>query len=228
MDSHQIAARIVGALFLTASVTYMLGDGLLKPVMHAPDYLVSISENSSCVIMCILLELICGAAAVGIALTVFPILKPYNSSMALGYVGFRVIEFTFIAVGAIAVLSLLTLSREYLKAGSPDAAYFQTLGALFKAGYYWSFWFLCVSLSLGAYMFYYLLYKSKLVPRFISVWGVIGITLMLAEIVSNMFGHGLGLVSFLPGGLNELFLAGWLIIKGFDPRQSVPNLQRRI
>jgi hypothetical protein len=168
------------------------------------------------VIIGVLLELICGAAVVGIAVMMYPILKKYNKNMALGYLGFRIIEPVITIVILISSLSLLTLSQEYVKAGAPDASYFQTLGTLFQAERYWAYLMYIIVFSLGALLFYYLLYQSKLIPRFISVWGFVGIALLLSGALFEMFGHSVGMIIYgLPMGLNELFLGVWLIAKGF-------------
>jgi len=217
MNSNKKTARTVGVLFLTAMVTSILGGGLLESILNAPDYLVNVSANTTQVWIGTLLELISGIAIVGIAAMLFPIFKQHNENIAVGYVGFRIIESIFIIVGAIIPLSLITLSQEYLKAGDSDASYFQTLGTLFIAGRaHLAGLLIPVFFSLGALLFYYLLYRSKLIPRFISVWGLIGVALILtltmieADIIT-------GMILALPIILNEIFLGIWLIVKGFNP-----------
>jgi len=109
----------------------------------------------------------------------------------------------------------LTLSREFVNAVAPVASYFQTSGALLRALYDWSSVPENFPYGLGALIFNYLLYKSKLLPRFLSVWGLIGATLMLAMGLLRMFGHPLIFLA-LPILLNEMVLAVWLIVKGFN------------
>jgi hypothetical protein len=237
MNSNKKTARIVGALFLTAMVTSLLGGGLLESILTAPDYLVSVSANTTQVLIGMSLELINGIAVVGIAVMLFPILKQHNESIALGYVGFRVIESVFCVASAIIPLSLITLSQEYLKAVASDASYFQTLGTLLialradMAGLS-----IPVFFSLGALLLYYLLYQSKLIPRFISVWGFIGAVLVLTLNLLGTFGISTGvtlaLLFALPIILNEIFLGIWLIVKGFNPSaihlQLLPGLPKQI
>ncbi len=170
----------------------------------------------------VLFELINDAAVVGIAVMLFPILKKHSESIALGYVGFRIIEAVIIIVGAISLLLLLTLSQEFVIAGAPDASYFQTLGTLLLAARDWVFLLgPGIVFSLGALMFYYLLYQSKLIPRFLSVWGLIGAPLLLADAgLLGMFGHSpfstISIFLNLPIAVNEMVLAVWLIVKGFN------------
>ncbi|GAH30840.1 unnamed protein product [marine sediment metagenome] len=162
-----------------------------------------------------------GAAVVGIAVMMFPILKQHNKNIALGYVGSRIIECKIIVVSEIILLSLLTLSQEYVKAGAPDASYFQTLGTLLLAVGDWTHLLgINIVFGLGALILNYLLYKSKLVPRWISAWGFIGATLLLAAGLLGMFGLSswstISIFLALPIASQEMFLAVWLIVKGFN------------
>ena len=222
MNSNKRTARIVGVLFLTAMVASLVGGGLVESVLSAPDYLTAIPENETQVIMGVFLELINAIAVLGIGVLMFPILRLHNEVMALGYLGFRIIESVFCCVIVISPLSLMTLSQEYSKAGASDASYFQTVGTLSIAERASVAGLLIpVALGLGALLFYSLLYQSRLLPRFISVWGLIGVVLILAlNLLSTSgleVGIGIGLVLALPIILNEVFLGIWLIVKGFDP-----------
>ncbi|GAH52576.1 unnamed protein product, partial [marine sediment metagenome] len=105
-------------------------------------------------------------------------------------------------------------------AGAADASYFQTLGTLLQEGQYWAYHLGTISFGPAAAMFYYLLYQSKLIPRFLSVWGLIGVPLWLAVSLLIMFGsitESLEIFFCLPIASNEMVLAVWLIVKGFNP-----------
>ncbi|GAG40524.1 unnamed protein product, partial [marine sediment metagenome] len=163
---------------------------------------------------------IMAAAFVSIPVMLFQILKKHNKSIALGYVVARIFEAVPVVVGVISLLSLLTSSQEYVQAGAPDAS-FQTLGTLLLAVRDWTHLLgPMIFASLGALMFNYLLYKSKLIPRFISVWGLIGATLFLAAGLLGMFGLDpfsmISIFLILPHALQEMVLAIWLIVKGFN------------
>ena len=215
MNSNKKTATIVGILFLIAMAASLLGGGSLESVLDVPNYLTSISENKIQVAIGVSLELINGIAVIGIAVMLFPILKQYSESLALGYVGFRIIESILCIVAAIIPLLLITVSKEY--SGASDTSYIQSLGTILKtlrsdlAEILIPLFF-----SLGALLFYYLLYKSKLIPRFISVWGFIGaififtLIFLEADLIIN-------LILVLPIILNEIFLGIWLIAKGFNP-----------
>jgi hypothetical protein len=139
MNSDRKTARIVGVLFITATLASILGTfGFLEPILDAPDYLISVSANETQWIVGVLIDAINSAAVVVIAVMLFPIFKKYNQALALGYVASRIIESVILIVGSISLLSLLTLSQEYVQAGAPDASYFQTLGTLLLGVYDWT------------------------------------------------------------------------------------------
>ena len=220
MNSNRKTAIIVGVLFLLATATFMIGDsGLIESILGDPDYLINVSENITKVIIGMLISFIDGVAIVGIAVLLFPLLKKHNEGIALGYVGFRIAELVIILVYLIPPLVLITLSQEYVKAGAPDASNFQTLGAIFLAVRFWTLQWVYIFNFLAGLMLCYLLYKSKLVPRFISVLGLVGYAIILPGTLLNMFGHidmvGM-LIIFALGGIFEILLPIWLFVKGFN------------
>ncbi len=220
MNSYRKTAIIVGVLFLIAMGTSLLGINLLESILNAPDYLINVSANKTQVIIGALLEFICAIAVVGIAVMMFPILKKHNEALALGYVGARIIESVATFVAGISPLSLITLSQEFVKAGAPVASNFQTLGTLLLALRDWAGQLGMIAFILGALMYYYIFYQSKLIPRWLSVWGLIGVPFWLAVSLLIIFGSLTGtsvLATFLylPIAVNEMVLAVWLIVKGF-------------
>ena len=221
MTSSRKTARIVGVLFITAMVAGMLRFVLLDPILDAPDYLIKVSENESKVIIGALSFFILAIALVGIAIMMYPILKKQNEALALGYVGARIIEGVLFVVAILAILTIWTLSQEFVKAGAPDDSYYQTLGELLLAVRYWAYNVLWpITLSLGGLMFYYLLYQSKLIPRWLSVWGFIG-ALFFPVAWLSLFGPTISGPFLLPLVVNEMVLAAWLILKGFNPSAIV-------
>ena len=221
MNSNRKTAIIVGVLFLTATVAGILGNSLIDPILNAPDYLINVYPNRTQMIIGVLISFIIGLAVVGIAVFMFPILKKHNEPIALGYVGIRTAEFAIILVYLISPLILITLSQEYVKAGAPDASSFQTLGAVLIAVRHWIWRLVYIINGVASLMLAYLLYQSKLIPRSISVLGLIGGAVLLAGTSLAMFGlidvdQGAGMLVVLPGGLFELILPIWLIVKGFN------------
>jgi len=221
MISNRKTAIIVGVLFLTATATAMLGDSLVVSILNAPDYLINLYPNRTQVIIGVLIAFINALAVVGIAVLLFPILKKQNESIALGYVGIRTAEFPILLVWLLSPLLLITLSQEYVKAGAPDASSFQTLGAVLIALRLWSWRLIYIINGVATLMLAYLLYQSKLIPRSISVLGLIGGSMLLAGTSLAMLGlidvdQGAGMLAVLPGGLFEFILPIWLFVKGFN------------
>ena len=194
-----------------------------KPILDAPDYLTKISANEGQMLIFTLLIFIMGVACAGIGLALYPILKKYNEGLAIGTVGFRVIEGVLDIVAAISLIALLALSQEFVKAGAPDASYFQTAGVVINAGTDWlNHGAMLLCWCIGALMYYSLFYQYRLVPRWLSVWGLVGITLVTIGGVLVML-HvipGFGTVQMLlnlPIFPQEMVLAVWLIAKGVNP-----------
>jgi hypothetical protein len=221
MNSYRKNAIIVGVLFLTAIVPPLLSFPFTRHV-DAPDYLIQVSANANQIIIGALLELIMAVSVAGIAIWLYPILKKYNEALALGSVGFRVVEGVLYTVGVIGLLSLVTLSQEFVKVGAPDASYFQTLGTLLLAVRDWAGGLGSLSFILGALIYYYIFYQSKLIPRWLSVWGLIGVPFWIAADFLRMFGliepfSTMMILLNIPIAVNEIVLAVWLIVKGFNP-----------
>jgi len=220
MNTSKKTARIVGALFLIAMVTSLGGGLWLESILTAPDYLATVSGSETQVLLGVLLELINCLAVVGIAAALFPLMKRHGEALAAGYLGTRVIEAVILSVAAVGPLLIVTLSQEYLAAGASDAAYFQTAGALVMAarGHLASL-LTPIFFSLAALLLYYFLYQSRLVPRFIPVWGFIAVVSLFTWNMLEAFGISVsaGMVFALPMILNEIFLGIWLLAKGFNP-----------
>jgi len=215
-------ARWAGLFYIIATVapilTYsfigFLGGGVAgEPI---PDYLVTVSASERPVITGMLIELTWALSVVGIIGTLFPILKKHNEALALGFFGLRFMEAISTMTHSLIGLSLLTLGQEYAAAGFPGDSYFQTAGTLFLAAREWAFligsgliW------SLSALILNVLLYQRTLIPRWLSVWGLVGATLSFVTYILQFFSIHLTEFLFLPIGVQEMVFAVWLIVKGF-------------
>jgi hypothetical protein len=222
MNSYRKNAISAGVLFIIATVVGLLSVPLLAP-MNATNYLVSVSTNANQIATAALLLFIGGAAAPGIAIALYPVLRKYNEGLALGSVGFRIIEGVFYILAVMGLLLLITLSQQFVKAGAPDSSYFQTLGVLVVAGYHWvSNVGSLLAFSIGCLLYYYIFYRTKLVPRWLSGWGLVAGILTMVSAVLTMFGvmepfSTAQIVLNLPILPQEMVLAVWLIVKGFNP-----------
>jgi hypothetical protein len=168
-------------------------------------------------------QFIMAAACAGIGISLYPVLKRYSEGLALGAAGFRIIEAVFEIVGVIILLLLLTLSQEFVKAGAPGSSYFQTTGVLLLAGNAWvNNVAVLLAWCIGALMYYYIFYQTKLIPRWLSGWGLVGATLTIVASMLVMFRlispmGTIQVVLNLPIALQEMVMAVWLIVKGFNP-----------
>ena len=219
MNTYRKTAIIVGTFFLIAMAVSLIGGIWLETIISVPDFLVTVAANETQVIIGVLLELTNAIAVVGIAVMMFPVFKKQDEALALGYVALRIIEAVIIVTAVISPLSLIVLSQEYIQAGAADVSGFQALGTSFlTARAYLVGLLLAIFFSLGALLFYYLLYQSKLVPRWLSVWGFIGAALILTWNLLETFGISIsaGMIFALPIISNEIFLGIWLIVKGFN------------
>lgn len=216
-------AVVVGVLFVIGTTTGIIAAMLSSPVLDAPDYLTNISANESQIIIRTFLVFLMGVACAGVGLALYPIMKKYSTGLAIGVVGFRVAEGILEILGGVTTIGLLALSQEFVKAGAPDAAYFQTIGAIIQAGDAWLSNGAAVLLwCIGALMYYTVFYQYRLVPRWLSGWGLIGITLTTIAGMLVMLGviPGFGTVQMianLPIMPQEIVFAIWLIVKGINP-----------
>ncbi len=223
MKASRRTAILVGVLFLTATATFIIGDDVLQsPVLDAQDYLTRASQNRARVILGVLIAFIDGLAIVGISVLLFPVLKRHGEAMALGYIGFRVTEFAVIIIYLVSALLLITVSQEYVTAGDADASVFQALGAQFHGLRYWTWQLVLLFNGIAGLMVTYLFYKSRLIPRPITVLGIIGYAILLPGVLLDLLGvvdtqSGPGIAVFLPGAVFEAGLPIWLFVKGFNP-----------
>ena len=222
MNTYKKPAIIAGILFIIATAAALLSTPFLAPV-NASNYLTAVSAQGNMVTTGALLAFIAAAASAGIAISLYPVLRKYNEGLALGAVGFRLVEAVFYIVGVVGLLLLLSLSREFVQAGAPDAPYYQTLGALVLAGYHWSGNVgSLLAFCLGALMYYYIFYQTRLVPRWLAGWGIIAAAICMVAGLLVMF-RVIGpmsapqVVLALPIAAQEMVLAVWLIVKGFNP-----------
>ncbi len=216
MNTYRKTSISVGVLFIIGTVAGILSVVVTGSILNDPDYLIKISANENQIIIGALLVLIMGFSLAMVPVLLFPIFKKYNESLALGAVIFRgaLEAVTYIAI-VICWLLLIVLSQEYVKAGTPAESYFQTVGILLQEAGGWFGHILSMVFSIGALMIYYLFYQSKLIPRWLALWGLIGAVLYLAQPLLAMFGSTFD-VLFAPLALQEMVLAIWLIVKGFN------------
>ncbi len=224
MKTERKIAIVAGILFIMATAASLIGNGFTGPILDAPDLLASVSTHGNRIIIGALLTFLAAAGSAGIAIALYPVLKKQNEALALGAVGFRLIEAVFYMVDALCMLSLLTVSQQFVSTGDPSNPYFQTIGHLLLAtGELAGFVLAVIAFCLGGAMYYAIFYQAKLIPRWLSGWGLIALGLLLAAVFITLFDGEPYAVSgnliylALPIAVQELVLAVWLIVKGFKP-----------
>ena len=225
MNTYRKTAMSVGVLFIIGTVAGMISLGVLTdPILGVPNYLAGVSANEAKVIMGAFLELVMGVALVGMALAVYPVLKKFSAPLAIGYFGARIVEFMIYIIGVVSLLTLVTLSQAFAGAEAPSAAYFQVTGKLLLAVRDWGgHAVLDVAVfPLGALILNYVFYRARLTPRWLSAWGLAGAVLYWTAGFLVMFKLIVPLETIhialqAPLGVQEMVLAVWLIVKGFNP-----------
>jgi len=186
------------------------------------------------VVMTALIEFVWAASGMGIVIGLYPVLRLFNPALALGSVIGRVVENVFILLGTLSLLTMLTVSQQ--AAGSAAPSSFQVTGDALVAVREWASADFVAGLAfvVGTFMYNYVMYRSRLVPRWLSGWGLVGAVLSLVATIYVGFTQDFGFTTVkdvlsVPIGLQEMVLAVWLIAKGFNPsavRSIAPSTVR--
>lgn len=216
MNTYRTTALIVGVIYLAGFVVGIAGTGISQSILGAPDRLSALAANSTILAIAAILWMmaVVGDAAHGVLM--FPVLKQHSERLAIGYLGFRIIDAVFIAVSVLFLLIQLPLGSEYLKAGGSSTLYLQTLSTLSIQANLYAYYIGMMTLGISGLLLNYVFLKSKMVPRIVAIWGLVGYAIILVGMVSAVMGSGLADLSSLPGGLWEMFIGVWLIAKGFQ------------
>lgn len=224
MHTNRKIAIITGTLFIIGTVAGVLSVVFTNSILNDPDYLIKVSANANQITLGALCVLSMGLALAMIPVVIFPVLKKHNEILALGYVVFRgALETCTYLVIVISWLLLIVLCKEYVNAGTTNDPYFHTLGNLILKAAGIGATTTAIIFPLGAMMLYVVFYQSKLIPRWLSIWGLIGVILHFVFTgLADMFGLVSSMspiwdVLNLPIFLQEMVMAVWLIVKGFNP-----------
>jgi hypothetical protein len=208
-------AIAVGILFIVATAFSLVSTSLTGPLTGSSSYLVSISANANQLTWGALFLLGAAVAVALIPAVIYPVLKRVNEGMALGYLGLRVLESVTQVVGAFVLLMMIPASQGFVAGGATVGSY-QVTGALLLAANNWAFWLDPLVFGIDAAILYSLTYRSKLIPRWLSLWGLVGAPLVFAVGLLGMFGIQMTYLA-VPIGVQEMAMAVWLIARGFNP-----------
>ena len=226
MNKFRTTARVVGVVYIAGFVVGIGGNILIQSNISAPNHLSTVFANSMMVAIGAILWLMAVAGDAAHGVLMFPVLKQHSERMAIGYLAARIVDAVFIAVMVLLLLIQIPLGSEYLKAAATDASYLQALSNVTVHASQYAYAIGMSALGLAGLMLCYTLYKAKLVPRFVAVWGLVGYAVILIGMLSDIMGSGLSLASSLPGGLWEVFVGVWLIAKGFSSSAFVSKTTR--
>jgi uncharacterized membrane protein len=219
VNSNRKIAVVTGVVFIIATVSALLAAAL-TPRLNGTDYLTRVSANVTQATAGALLYLIAAFTSVGIAILLYPVLKRWSTALALGSVVFRTIEAVMYITAIVSLLSLLSLGQQFTTAGTADSASFRAVGGSLLSVRDHATLLAVFAFSLGAFMYYYVFFRSRLIPRWLSGAGVVAVILMFAGCLLALFSNspvtGYTLL-ILPIAVQEMVLAIWLIAKGFTP-----------
>ena len=223
MYSNKKAGRISGVLFLFVFISGVVIFQVLQgPVLFSDDFLTSTSNHSNKIIGSVLLSILSGLASISIATLLLPIFKRHSIYVAFLYLVFCILNFIAIMLDNVSVVTMLELSNDFVANG--DSSTMQVMGNLVYEKHHWTHYMYLLMSCFPVFVLYYGFYVSKIVPRFISIFGIFAVLLMFVEVLFSIFGNSISMNMMLPMGLIQLALPLWLIIKGF----SSPELKEEI
>ena len=229
MNTNRRYAVIAGVLFILATVADLISRVVLvQPILPAPVDLTKISANEDQILLGALLLFIGAAASAEIAIALYPVLRKHNEGLALGSVGFRLIEGALYIGIVVCLLLLVSLSQESANAGAAASSAYEVPAMLVMAARDSLGEVAVLAFGLGALMYYWVFYQSRLVPRWLSAWGLVAIVSLMLSGILVMLGLAepmstTQVVLALPIFLQEMVLAVWLIAKGFNPSTMAPE-----
>ena len=192
---------------------------LLLPLIAPPGFLANGAGIPNQVRGAVLLLFAGSAIAIGIACTAWPVFRQYSSAMALCLLSLAVASFSLQAVDNAHLLSMLSLSQEYARAGSDKADFFQALAGVVGSARRWTHYSFLLVVGSWIFLFHTVLYRFRLVPRALAAFGLVGSLLQIAGVTLRaLFGYPPETRLAMPLAPAYLALAVWLIVKGFDER----------
>jgi uncharacterized membrane protein len=223
MNKFRTTARVVGVVYLMGFVVGIGGNILIQSNISGPNHLSTVFANSLMVAIGAVLWLMAVIGDVAHGVLMYPVLKQRSERMAVGYLAARIVDAIFIAVMVLLLLVQIPLGSEYLKAASSNASYLQVLSTVSVQASQYAYMIGMSALGLAGLMLCYTLYRTKLVPQWLAIWGLVGYATILIGMLSAIMGSGLADISAIPGGLWEVFVGGWLIAKGFSSSAFLPK-----
>lgn len=219
MDAARWISILIGVLYLFVFIAGILS---VAKAVDDSDYLTKSASNSKQIYRAVFFQFLMAIFYSGIAILLYPVLKVHNESLALGFLGSRVIAVLFVLIGAMTLLLILKLSQAFVKVNAPSSSHYQVIGDLLKtARDLLNHVGMIIVLCMGGIMLNVLLIQSGLIPEWLSVWGILGSVLAILASILVMTKHvqiisRAYIILNIPIALQEIVFAGWLIFKGFE------------
>ncbi len=214
MKDKQTMARIIGVLFLLPMVAYGGGSGLLGSLLDQPDVLSVLGVHQGQFVSGAVLLLINSITVIAIGILVFSVLETWDKRIALGYLSTRILEGLLLLTGLLSLLSVLAMSEVLLISGETSSFSGGAVMIAKKVNFF-AYQLAMIVLGVGSIGFCYVLFRSALVPGWLSMLGLAGYPLLAAGAILEMYGYTVGLLLSVPGGLFEVGIGYWLMVKGF-------------
>jgi hypothetical protein len=210
-------SRLIGALFLLGFLFYGVGAALVTSVTGITDFLSTVSAHQTTLLIGAFLMLLNTVVDVGKGVLFFPILEKHGKRSALAYLAFIVVQVVMLDVGVLALLLIIPLGQQTLEAGQASAAWAQGLGSLLVQWNNMAYSIGEATLGVAGLFLCSLLFRTRLIPRFMGGAGLVGYASLLLGMIAELFGIHIGLMLSIPGIFFEVGLPVWLFIKGFQP-----------
>jgi hypothetical protein len=226
MNTVNNTSRVLGVAFLLQAVTSLISGLILKQALTVPgnisETMIKIANNAWLMRATILGEITTAVGIIFLGAVLFIILRKQNEKIALVALGFYILEAALLAASRISAFSLLRISQEYVAAGNP--VYLQTMGQVAFESMNFGYTLLMLAFCPGGILFYYLLYKSGVVPRALSLWGLITVFPCLIGTLSAVFGYQVPFFVYLPYVPFEFVIGVWILVKGIKiPEMKFEN-----
>ena len=217
MNTINKTSRILGFAFLFQFVTSFSSGVFLKSAWfvsgNMSETMLKIAANPILVRTNILLDMLTALGITFLGVILFLTLRKENEKIALTAMAFYILEGALLAVSRMETFSLLRLSQEYVAAGQP--ANLLLMGNLaYESMDFAGNTLHMLAFCLGGILFYYLLYKSDVVSRAMSLWGLIATFPMLIGTLTQIFGYTIPFFFYVPYVPFELVIAIWILVKG--------------
>ncbi|MEM1337416.1 MAG: DUF4386 domain-containing protein [Bacteroidota bacterium] len=218
MKNTKQLGRTIGLLLLvviTTGIPSTLFRGLSTALARTPEFLETILSESTTIPVIVLLSFLASLTWLIITALVFPLMKKYNYGMALLFSALWTICFAISLYGDIAHLSLLSIGKEAAQASTSMNGNFRELGFLKVKDYIWAHFITLILYTSATLIFFYFLFKTKLIPPFLSGWGLLAVSIVFIASWLNIFGISTGEYPFMHNGIHMIVFTIWLTVKGF-------------